>query len=103
MHFLEKVKIPEQADKYPGQLSGGQQQRVAIARALVNEPSIIMADEPTGNLDSKVGQEIMDLLLNLNKESGTTLIIITHDPKVAEQAQRTIHLYDGRVHTEAVE
>ena len=100
---LEAVGLGDRIYHKPTELSGGQQQRVAIARALVNEPSIIMADEPTGNLDSKVGQEVMDLLLSLNKENGTTLIIITHDPKVAEQAQRTIHLYDGRVHTEAVE
>jgi putative ABC transport system ATP-binding protein len=79
------------------ELSGGQQQRVAIARAIVNEPAIIMADEPTGNLDSKVGKEIMTLLLNLNKERGTTLIIITHDPMIGEQAQRIIHIRDGVV------
>lgn len=99
---LEAVGLGDRITHRPTELSGGQQQRVAIARALVNEPAIVMADEPTGNLDSKVGQEIMDLLLALNKDSGTTLVIITHDPKVAAQAQRTIHLHDGRVKEETV-
>ena len=84
----------------PTELSGGQQQRVAVARAIVNEPAIIMADEPTGNLDSKVCKEIMQLLLNLNKERGTTLIIVTHDPNIAEHAQRIIRLRDGVVEDE---
>ncbi len=98
--LLVRVGLEDRINHKPTEMSGGQQQRVAIARALVNDPSIVLADEPTGNLDSRSGDEIMDLLLGLNKEKGVTLIIVTHDPDIAALTQRTINLFDGRVHHE---
>jgi putative ABC transport system ATP-binding protein len=94
---LQSVGLADRMTHKPTELSGGQQQRVAIARALVNNPAIIMADEPTGNLDSKSGREIMELILNLNKTQKTTIIIVTHDQAIAEQTQRIIRLRDGKV------
>lgn len=94
---LETVGLGDRINHRPMELSGGQQQRVAIARALINNPAILMADEPTGNLDSKSGKEILELILRLNKERGTTVIVITHDPNVAEKTQRVIRLKDGLV------
>jgi putative ABC transport system ATP-binding protein len=99
---LEKVGIAHRTKHYPSQLSGGQQQRVAVARALVGHPSILLADEPTGNLDSKNGEAVMELLRSLNR-TGSTICMVTHDPRFARHADRTIHLFDGRVVEEHVE
>jgi putative ABC transport system ATP-binding protein len=98
---MERMEIAHRADHMPSQLSGGQQQRVAVARAVIAEPNLILADEPTGNLDSHNGQEVMDLLTQLNQQ-GTTILMVTHSPAHAEYARRDISLFDGEVMTESL-
>jgi putative ABC transport system ATP-binding protein len=98
---LERVGMAHRLRHYPSQLSGGQQQRVAVARALAGSPSILLADEPTGNLDSRNGEAVMELLQNLHRE-GATICMVTHDPRYASIADRTIHLFDGRIVEETV-
>ena len=93
---LEKVGLGARLEHYPNQLSGGQQQRVAIARAMVGEPDVLLADEPTGNLDSKMGGEVMDILLKLNQE-GTTVVMVTHDENEARRAHRIVRVFDGQL------
>lgn len=96
LEILEKVGLTHRLKHFPSQLSGGQCQRVAIARALIGEPKVILADEPTGNLDSKMGAEIMDILIRLNQE-GTTIVMVTHDEKLARETGRIIRLFDGKL------
>jgi len=97
LEYLKKVNMEDRHNHRPNELSGGQQQRVAIARALAARPAIILADEPTGALDTGVGQDIMDLFIRLNHEEGITIIIITHDPDIAGQCKRCVRMKDGRV------
>jgi putative ABC transport system ATP-binding protein len=92
---LEKVGLSNRVKHFPTQLSGGQKQRVAIARAIVGKPEIILADEPTGNLDSAMGNEVMDILLHLNKTEGTTIVMVTHDENMAKKTHRLVRLFDG--------
>jgi putative ABC transport system ATP-binding protein len=98
---MERMKISHRRKHFPQQLSGGQQQRVAIARAVVSKPKLILADEPTGNLDSANGEEVMSLLTELNNE-GTTIVMVTHSASDAEKAHRIVHLFDGHIVTENI-
>jgi putative ABC transport system ATP-binding protein len=95
--LIDEVGLAGRGHHYPSQLSGGEQQRVAIARALANDPDVILADEPTGNLDSRTGEQVIDLLVNVNRRRGRTLVLVTHDLELAARADRTIRLRDGHV------
>jgi len=95
--LLDEVGLSQRGHHYPSQLSGGEQQRVAIARALANDPAILLADEPTGNLDSTTGRHVIDLLLSVNRRQGRTLVLVTHDPELAAMADEVIAMRDGRV------
>lgn len=97
MAMLERVGLSDRMDHHPSQLSGGQQQRVAIARALINNPPILFADEPTGNLDSKTGKDVLEMFRQLNHEHHITIIVVTHDPEIASQMNRMVHIHDGLI------
>lgn len=97
--LLEKVNLANRKNHYPSQLSGGEQQRVAMARAFANNPTILFADEPTGNLDEESGENVVNLLLELNKDAGTTLVIVTHDLELAKKTQRMVVLKGGKILT----
>ncbi|NPA48010.1 MAG: ABC transporter ATP-binding protein [Thermococci archaeon] len=98
VRLLEEVGVPDVADRRPGEMSGGQQQRVAIARALANEPDIVLADEPTGNLDTESSREVIGLMKALNEERGVTFIVVTHDVEIARMAEKVFKIRDGRLH-----
>lgn len=100
LSLLQKVGLGDRVTHYPTQLSGGEQQRVSIARAFANEPLILFADEPTGNLDTETGEMIEDLIFNMNKEEGTTLVLVTHDPELAKRTNRIIHIKGGKIQEE---
>jgi putative ABC transport system ATP-binding protein len=102
LEMLETLGLAHRANHLPDQLSGGEQQRVAVARALVHKPAVVWADEPTGNLDTEVTQVIVELLVRMNKD-GQTIVLVTHNPQVAERARRTVHMRDGRIETAGVE
>lgn len=95
--IVDSLGLSERVNHYPSQLSGGQQQRVAIARAMINDPEVLLCDEPTGNLDEKSGKEVMDLLLKMNREQHKTILIVTHNPEIAAQCSRTIEISDGKI------
>ncbi len=96
-NLLESVGLSERLKHYPSQLSGGERQRVAIARALINNPKVVLADEPTGNIDDKTSDAVLDVLLEVNEKHNQTFIIVTHDSRISERAKRTVHLVDGRI------
>ena len=95
--LLRLVGLEDRRDHFPSKLSGGERQRVAIARSLANEPALLLADEPTGNLDSKNAHLILDLIVRLQQEQGRTMVLVTHDPSIAERAGRILHMMDGRI------